>query len=98
MDHNQDNITLYEKKVKEYYTESCESVLYALTISDVRWREVVIDKKGGVFGHTQVNDVRSRLQGSHCLLMSYLLQTGGIHLHTHEDTHCIKQHIKCRQH
>lgn len=51
-----------------------------LTICDI-WRgEVVIDKKGRVFGHAQVNDIRSGLQGSHCILMRYLLQTGGVHL------------------
>lgn len=61
----------------------------ALTICDVGWGEVVIDKKGSVFGHTEVNDIRSGLQGSHCLLMSYLLQTGGIYLETHGDSCCI---------
>lgn len=51
-----------------------------LTICDI-WRgEVVIDKKGSVFGHAQVNDIRSGLQGSHCILMRYLLQAGAIHL------------------
>lgn len=51
-----------------------------LTIRDI-WRgEVVIDKKGRVFGHAQVNDIRSGLQGSHCILMRYILQTGAIHL------------------
>lgn len=51
-----------------------------LTIGDIWWREVVIDKKGSVFGHAQVDNIRSGLQGGHGILMSYLLQTGAIHL------------------
>lgn len=51
-----------------------------LTICDIWWRKVVIDKKGSMFGHAQVNNIRSGLQGSHCILVSYLLQAGAIHL------------------
>lgn len=51
-----------------------------LTICDIWRREVVIDEKGSVFGHAQVDNVRSGLQGSHGILMSYLLQTGAVHL------------------
>lgn len=60
-----------------------------LTISHVGWREVVVNKKGCVFGHTEVNNIRSGLQGSHCLLVSYLLQTGGVHLETHGDIYTL---------
>lgn len=51
-----------------------------LTICHIWWGEVVIDKKGSVFGHAQVDNIRSGLQGSHCIFMSYLLQTGAVHL------------------
>lgn len=51
-----------------------------LTICDIWRREVVVDKKGSVFGHAQVDNIRSGLQGGHSILMSYLLQTGAIHL------------------
>lgn len=51
-----------------------------LTICDIWRREVVVDKKGSVFGHAQVDDIRSGLEGGHSILMSYLLQTGAVHL------------------
>lgn len=67
---------------------SCISV-HVLTICDIWWREVVVDKNGGVFGNTEVNNIGSGLEGSHCLLVGYLLQTGGIHLDTRAIIQCI---------
>lgn len=79
-----DLIVKYRKK-NEYDTRTLVSVL---TVSDIRWREAVIDEKRGVFGHMQVNNVGGRLQHGHGLLMCYLLQTGGVDLDRQEQRRC----------
>lgn len=59
----------------------------ALTVSDVRRGEVVVDEKRRVFGHAEVNHVRRGLEGSHRLLVSHFLQAGGVHLRARSHTH-----------
>lgn len=70
--------------------DGCSAGAGALTVCHVRRREVVVDKKGRVFGHAEVNHIGRGLEGGHGLLVGYLLQTGGVHLHTH--THARSGH------
>lgn len=54
-----------------------------LTVGEVRRRQAVAQKHTVGLRHLQVDHIRCVLQGCDGLLVAHLLQSSGIHLHTH---------------